>query len=359
MEKQKVYLSKAVDRIFLNTDELGFWDEKNSRIHSKLFFSKNWNWMVKQEMSDRYGVFTIMMVLLAKFQQELDTLQYDTKIISYLKYIKTHISNYEKSTVTYGAFNALVLGQILYEDQGVNFNKEIVHTYQFIKNNISTITDNEDSLVLIGLSIYTQYLNNDKDILLYVDTLVQSLLKSQNTNGFFLSGDIRAVYHQRTMYTLWGLAFASSITHKEEIKPAIEKSISFIWNYRRDGKDNAFLWHPAIYKIKSHHSITFPVISIKSVNYLFECHQTFFANAISFYQYFYQTAKFSDYRQKALDWIFGENRINQNLVSITKLNIPTRIMSRNGEVYIKNQNFKGSYEVGSYVFALAVNNKKV
>ena len=53
-----------------------------------------------------------------------------------------------------------------------------------------------------------------------------------------------------------------------------------------------------------------------------------------------------------MEWIFGENRINEDLVSITKIDIPTRIMSRKGQLYINNNDFKGSYEVGSYVFAL-------
>ncbi len=222
---------------------------------------------------------------------------------------------------------------------------------------ISAISNNEDSLALIGLSLYYKHLNKDKDILKYVENLVKSLLDSQNDKGFFLTGDIRAVYHQRTMYTLWGLAFASDITKKQEIKSAIEKSIQHVWEFRRDGKDDAFLWHPLIYNTRRKSKIPLPILSPISVNYLFECHQTFFANAISFYQFFYETDKFSDYRLKALAWIFGKNRIKTNLVDITKIDIPARIMSRKGDLIIKNNNFKGSYEVGSYIFALAAKDK--
>ena len=98
------------------------------------------------------------------------------------------------------------------------------------------------------------------------------------------------------------------------------------------------------------------MLSPISVNYLFECHQTFFANSVSFYQFFYKTEKFSDYRDRALDWIFGDNRIKTNLVEITKIDVPARIMTRKGELFVKNNHFKGSYEVGSYIFALAVKN---
>lgn len=352
MKKQKEYLSKGIDRIFISTDKLGFWDDKNSRIHSRIDFSKDWDWKVNPDMSDRYGVFTITMILLAKLLHDLDISKYESKIISYLIYIKDHISGYSKSNVTYGAFNALVIGQILFKDKGQNFEKEILNSYRDLRKEMPSISNNEDSLVLIGLSLYYKNMNEDEEIGEYIKALVQSLLSSQNDKGFFLTGDIRAVYHQRTMYTLWGLAFASMITHKGEIKSAIEKSIQYVWDQRRDGKDNAFLWHPLIYNIRKKSTFPIPMVSPTSVNYLFECHQTFYANAISFYQYFYKTNKFSIYKEKAMEWIFGKNRINKNLVSITKLNIPTRIMSRKGEIKIKNNNFKGSYEVGSYVFAL-------
>jgi len=355
MKKQKEYLFQGMDRIFRSTDELGFWDEKKSRIHARLVFSKDWDWEVGSDETDRYGLFTITMILQAKVHHDLDITIYESKIIAYLNYIKEQISGFKKSDITYGAFNALVLGQILFEDKGQNFKNELFSTFQFLKNSMPSIRNNEDSLALIGLSQYYNQVHKDKEVFNYIKNLVVSILKSQNDNGFFLTSDTRAVYHQRTMYTLWGLAFASTVTHKPEIKLAIERSIQYVWNYRRDGKDNAFLWHPLIFIIKTKYDIPVPVVSPKSVNYLFECHQTFFANAVNFYQYFYQTSKFSDYRQLALEWIFGDNRIKKNLVSISKLNIPTRIMTRKGKLFLKNNNFKGSYEIGSYIFSLSVN----
>ncbi len=354
MKNQKEYLSKSMDRIFLSTEKLGFWDDKKSRIHSRLDCTNDWKWEVNPDPSDRYGVFTISMILLAKFQHELDISSHETKIKAYLNYIKGEVLTYKKSNITYGAFNALVLGQLLFENQGCDFKNEIEASYRLLKDQIRLISNNEDSLALIGLSLYYKHMNSDKDVLMYIESLVQSLLNSQNGKGFFLTGDIRAVYHQRTMYTLWGLAFASDVTKKQEIKSAIEKSIQHVWDFRRDGKDDAFLWHPLVYNTRKKSKIPLPMISPVSVNYLFECHQTFFANAVSFYQYFYKTDKFSDYRKRALEWIFGENRIKTNLVEITKIDIPARIMSRRGELVIKNNNFKGSYEVGSYIFALAV-----
>ena len=39
------------------------------------------------------------------------------------------------------------------------------------------------------------------------------------------------------------------------------------------------------------------------------------------------------------------NRINKNLVENTLIDIPSRIMGIDGSLHIKNQQFKGSYEI--------------
>jgi len=353
MKKQNEYLKLAIKRVFTSTQHLGFWDEKKSRIHSKLIFDENWNWKVSSDYSDRYGVFTVTMILLAKYLNNLDISKYESKIMAYLDYIKKNISTYKLSVVTYGAFNALVLGQLLYGSKGEDYSDEIRTSYLSLKKAINVITNNEDALVLIGLNLYYKYMNKDEDILNYISRLVQSLLITQSKKGFFLTGDIRAVYHQRTMYVLWGLAFSSLNVFSKEIKVAIERTINYVWKYRRDGKDNAFIWHPFVYLIKTKFNLILPIISPYSGEYLFECHQTFFVNAIIFYQQFYDNTKFTEYIKKAMDWIFGENRIGRDLVTLTNIGVPTRIVSRKGELFIKNNNFKGSYEIGSYIFALS------
>ena len=176
MKDQKEYLSKSLDRIFLTTEKLGFWDDKNSRIHSRLDCTTAWEWEVNPDPSDRYGVFTISLILLAKFQHGLDISLYETKINSYLKYIKGEILSYKKSNITYGAFNALVLGQLLFENQGCDFKNEIQSSYKLLKKQVGVISDNEDSLALIGLSLYYKHINNDKVVLEYIESLVKSLL---------------------------------------------------------------------------------------------------------------------------------------------------------------------------------------
>ena len=90
-----------------------------------------------------------------------------------MNYIKGEILSYTKSNITYGAFNALVLGQLLFEKQGYNFRNEIESSYRLLKSQVSVISNNEDSLALIGLSLYYKHLNTEKEVLKYIESLVK------------------------------------------------------------------------------------------------------------------------------------------------------------------------------------------
>lgn len=62
---------------------------------------------------------------------------------------------------------------------------------------------------------------------------------------------------------------------------------------------------------------------------------------------------FKKKRKRAMEWIFGANRITKDLTALTGIDLPTRIMDISGKLFIENQMFKGSYEVGSYILALS------
>ncbi len=65
----KNYQLKAINRIFLDSINNGFWDKKYNRIVSKLVHDDNFIWSIKKKSnkinSDRYGVFTISLILLS------------------------------------------------------------------------------------------------------------------------------------------------------------------------------------------------------------------------------------------------------------------------------------------------------
>jgi hypothetical protein len=291
------------------------------------------------------------MILLANKLFGLNLDYYKAKIALYLKYIANNFYEYKKSDLTYGALNSLVLGHIL---KLIDAKEKVENRIYYIMKEIPQVRDNQDALLLIALSFYLREISpQNKKVFNYLLQIVKHLIGTQRRDGSFQTGDIRAVYHQRMLYVSWGLALVSPLFLKEEIKKVVEITIQYIWDHRRDKKDDGFLWHPKFYFVKNIHNIPLPIASIKSSRYLFECHQSFFVNAINFYQYFFNNRLFEDYKSRALDWIFGANRLNLNLVEINHIGLPIRLMDNNGNIFIKNQMFKGSYEVGNFICALA------
>ena len=280
----------------------------------------------------------------------MDLRKYNDQIISYLQYINKNILTLPKSTITYGAFNALIFGRIIYDDHSLD--GSIDRCINFLIKRLKIITDNHDALILIGLSCYLKHMKYKERIDKYFNHLVGSLISSQTREGFFQTGDIRAFHHQRTMYVLWGLAFASQNYLNKNIKRSIEKSLDYVWGYRRDGVDNAFLWHPKFYFVKYKIGFPLPVFLPRSSGYLYECHQTFFVNAIKLYEHFFNEKRYEKEKRSAMEWIFGKNRIGIDLRTVTGIDLPVRIMNTDGIMLIRGNMFKGSYEVGSYIFAL-------
>ena len=344
-------LNNALKIIFRESDSIGFWDNKNKIILEKLIHDKDWNWKVMKSNSHRYGLFAISMILLSKEIYNLDTKEYDKKIINFINWIYTNRDKLTFSELTYGGLLAIILGKKIYRLDKIELNaidELLTNTY----NNIIPFTDNQNSLILIASKYYLDQKKSEAQ-LNNLKKLTNVILRSVNKRLFFETGDIRAIYHQRIMYCLWGLLFASNYHNSKEIKTIVEDVLNYVWENRRDEKYDAFLWHPAFYLVKTRYKIIVPIYNPKPSKYLYECHQTFFANAINFYQKFNGTNLFQLEKEKALDWIFGENILNSDLTSLSKIGIPNRIMSLEGNVFIKGQQFKGSYEIGSYILSLS------
>ena len=347
------HLKNSMERIFTDCNQLGFWNEKKSRIIESLYHDENWIWEYRYDdiYKYRYGLFTLSMILLAKDVFDLDTKMYDEKIIRNLKWIKGAQSDFSISDYTYGGLLCLILGYKHY-NLFKNDKTSLINKVNNILSSVINDCDNQHYLILISTKYHIDLFNDDNSLTL-LKQLTDKILDIQSSNGFFLSGDLRAYHHQRTMYTLWGLIFSSWHHRKDDIEKAILKTLTWIWNNRRDKIDDGFIWHPPFYWVNSKYGFKVPILLSKSSKYLFECHQTFFANAISLYNIRYKKNKFINEKNNALAWIFGQNRINKNLVENTSINIPSRIMHIDGSLQIKNEQFKGSYEIGSFILSMS------
>lgn len=344
-----------MDLIFGRSKDLpSFWDSKNQKISSKLMVDENGQWYASEDEQDRYGLFTIFCVLFAKDAFQLDTQPYDDKILAYLHYIKKKAKNLKRSDLTYGAFNALVLGQIHYKKQ-VSLEKEIHNCLWRLMNEIVRVKDNHDILMLIGLWLFLEKMAPEHSVRLYLDGLVSTFLKSQDRNGVFQTGDLRAPYHQRLMYSMWACAIVAQSMHTESIHFSMQKTIDFVWKNRRGRQDNGFIWHEPVYIVKSILGMPVPVVSFRSTAYLFSCHQTFFITAVNLYNKTFQESKYLREKRLALEWITGDNRIGKNLIEVSGIGMPARIVTRNGQLKVSGQHFLGSYEVGAHILAAAGN----
>jgi hypothetical protein len=346
-------LTNALEIIFQDSTKIGFWDSKNSYIAEKIINDMNWQWRRSKSNSHRYGLFTLSMILLSKDIFNLDTTKYDGKILDFINWTYKNLKKFSIDELTYGGLLSVILGKKLYNLENFDFNffeDSLTTTY----NKLFPLNDNQHSLILIPIKYLLDLKQTEKQ-LHQLKNLTSLLISSKKKSLFFETGDIKANYHQRIMYVLWGLIFASNYCYRNEIKKIFEDTINYVWEKRKD-RDNAFLWHPSFYIIKNKYKIKIPVFNPKSTKYLFECHQTFFANSINFYQKFFSSNLYQQEKVKALEWIWGSNRIKKNLNEITGIGIPARIMNTSGELLIKRQQFIGSYEIGSLILALAAQN---
>jgi teichuronic acid biosynthesis glycosyltransferase TuaC len=353
LQERNGYLGRAMNVLFKPYQDGGFWNEAEGRIIERLSFNNLWKWFYDPSENMRYLAFCLSNLLLAKFMNGLDTTDYDKQIITSINYLNENNTQLTVSDLTYGALSSLLLGKRLYPE--LNIDIELIELL-FDKSLTGALNryDNQDALILIA-GKFLQDVKPNASRLSRLKLLTDRYLKAENGKGFFETGDLRGIYHQRNMYVLWGLGFASEFypEKQEKIKLTIANIIRFIWANNRRKEDNAFLWHPPYYTIRNRFGFMTPVYNRESSKFLFECHQTFFANSITIYQKQFKTTEFETEKTAAMGWIFGKNYIGKNLVDLTLKDVPARILNLDGELFIKNQQFKGIYEIGSYILALS------
>ena len=270
-------LINALDRVFADKNINGFWDDSENRIIERLYHDGEWNWKYRPDRKFRYSLFCLGLLLLSKEIYGLNTDKYDDRIKKFLFTIKQNENNFSESDLTYGALLSLILGAKIYNLGLVTKRTEYLLLESL--NRLLITRDNQDFLLLIAVKYYYDF-RSSLEIAELVKKIQNRIINSLNNSYNFGTGDIRAPYHQRIMYTLWGLIFTASISHNENIKPVAVEIIDYFFKKRRS-EDNAFLWHPALYFV-DYRGIKVPIYNKKSSKYLFECHQTFLRKLYKF-----------------------------------------------------------------------------
>ena len=351
-----VYLRQALDALFRPIGDNGFWDENENKIiralNYKILDNRKLIWMPDNSVKWRYVPFAFMGVMQWR-ASSISSKVYDSKIKAQLDYFMEKIED-EKTLSkipSYGIGPLILSFSLAYKIfQSEEYRKTAWKLYYYSLRRFD-FNNSEDSLLLYGWSFLYE-IERCKDLLRSINNALQIILQKQDENGLFIFKNPTTKRHQNQMYALWGIGKAIEVLNKKEYTAMMEKT--FEYTIKRRMLDNgAFIWEDLplskkmqlkfIYKIKG---------IIPFWELLFECHQTFFVNAVFHYYKAGGERDYNEYIKKAMKWIYGNNVLNKNLVEISGIGVPMRVMTINGKMDIKGQMFKGAYEVGSYIMAL-------
>jgi len=350
------YLVLALESLFRDKSDGGFWDSDLGSIIRQKNMNSDLTWKDNSTVDLRYAPFALMGALI--YRHFSNDSKFDDKILKNIDYIKNNLDHAGITDLHYGIFTSLVFGYGIYQQEDCL--EMCINIIKQTDKKVSKIKNNELSLIVWGYSwLYEFYKREDefkRNLFSKIRNYSDFLIQSQDNKGVFQTGDIRAMLHQRIMYVLWSLAKASEVTGELKYLRKIEKSLNYVKD-KRMTSDNGFIWYPKFHFVK-YGFIKIPIFAPRQAKWFFECHQTFFVNACQLY---YQAGGRLDYtnsEKKAMEWIFASNVKKINLVTHSKIGIPFRIMHENGDLFVKDENFKGTYEIGSYIMALTYLSKK-
>jgi hypothetical protein len=363
-EQYQASLSQALSALFREKINNGFWDEQHGRIIKRLVQDHSGSWTPDESFDLRYGPFGLMGVLYWRYRMPNETNIHDEKIVRYLDYLVMHVDGQaikdqsEYSGLNYGVMSSFALGYLVFKNS--KYLEKAREIFASNKNLFCQIRKNILSLVIWGECWLWEALNQahcEAELLSDVKEEIRKkatwFIQCQDRRGYFITGDFRSIQFARTMYILWSLAKAIPILGYTEWFKNIERALDYHLNSQMT-EDGAFLWHPKFYFTRiSRMPFLLPIYHPFGAEWLFECHQTFFVNAVEQYR---QAGGPKDYRKDeiaAVDWVFGRNRINKNLIELSGLGVPIRVMTLSGQTFVPQENFKGTYEIGSYVMAMS------
>jgi hypothetical protein len=158
--------------------------------------------------------------------------------------------------------------------------------------------------------------------------------------------------HQNQMYALWGFCRTIAVLDKPGYLDSARRVLEYTITHRMR-PDGAFIWEDVPRRRRLHGEATKRLGANPSHwDFLYACHQTFFVNAVAEY---YRAGASREYDRavgKAMAWIYGDNPLDADLVSLSGIGVPMRQTTTDGHMDVRSQTYKGSYEVGSYLMAL-------
>ena len=352
----KKYLDVAIECIFRPPKTNGFWDEKEGKIiralNYKFIKEGKIVWSPDDSIKWRYAPFALMGIMQWR-DSGISNDIYDSQIKLELNYFVEKVQ--DKQTLyqmpSYGIGPLILSFSLAYKVfQDESYKNIAWYLYNYSKDKFD-FENSEDSLLLYGWS-FLYGIDKDNNLLNEINRILDLIIKKQNNKGLFIFKNPTTKRHQNQMYTLWGIGKAIEVLNKKEYLKSIEDNLEYtIKNRMLD--NGAFIW-------ENFQPLAKPILKLvcKIKNgvpyweFLFECHQTFFVNAVLHYYNAGGEKSYDKEIKRAMNWIFGNNVLNENLVKLSGIGVPMRMMTKKGGIDVEGQMFKGTYEIGSYIIAL-------
>lgn len=348
------YLNQALEALFRPVEENGFWNTKEKRIiralNCKIGVNDSLNWYEDARLFHRYPPFALMGVAEWRISELGDTC-YDQKIRANLAWYRDIILDAKKRRLipSYG------IGPLLYTYVNLSNlwpDKEVTETLTADSIDRFQFIQSEDALILMGLAANWDMLRLSQRE--FVRKAVEKFLSFQREDGLFqLPTDPESYLHQNQQYIIWGLGEYAQREYGEKIGNSLKRNVEYTLKYRWR-KDSGILWWTKEDNLYRYSKGKIAKCLIKydiSRDLLFECHQTFFFNSIH-YLNLLKIKNYDEYAKRALQFIYGKNAFGINLLYLSDLGVPWRVITVNRKWKIKKHMFKGTYEIGSYIRAL-------
>ncbi len=354
--RYRTYLRRALQALFRPVEQTGFWDQEGGRIIRALNYQADESgrlfWQPDYAVEWRYAPFAAMGVMRWRTSPVGDD-AYDENIRAQLSYFQNHcrspqimdqIPSYGLGPLTV----AFSLAGDLFWDTECWETARLLHKHSATRYHFE---NSEDSLLLYGWCFLHRYEEN-AGLRGDIEKAADSILARQDKSGLFLFGNSTTRNFQNQMYALWALGEAADVLSDRACLPRMEMALNAVVK-RHMLKNGAFLWDspPLLRRLRSR--------LIERVNgrtpawrFLFACHQTFFVNAVCHYERAGGDRDYGREVSRAMDWLFGGNVLERDLVEISGLGVPLRVMTPEGNLFLNGQQFIGTYEVGSYIMAL-------
>jgi hypothetical protein len=350
-------LRGMLDALFRPVEDNGFWSQADGRILRALecTFGPSGRLHWRPDEAERYRY--VPMALMGITLWRMSTLAhdgYDDKLRQNLAYYRDRLCrpDVRRAMPSYGTGPLIYAYSRLHElwpDEGWDDTAAMLTELALSKY---PFRDNEDSLVLMGLSARVERLTAAERAA--YASAAERLRGIQQPDGLYRTREYRTSFkHQNQMYTIWGLAHAGMALGDDLAADGIRRCLRYTVTHRMQ-PDGALLWHH--YRSWVHRLYDAGLTLLGRVPEpirLYSCHQAFFIYAVQVYRELSQDATaFVEDRDNALRWEYGQNVLGADLFERSGIGVPMRIMLTSGSLDVPTQRFIGVYEIGAMIMCM-------